>query len=1030
MKRAVVVLFVLISGLVLACSAVLSPLVNATALDPSWMSGDAKYEAFDATPLEPKRCVIEYRQLSSIMDRQYALDSNQLCVFKSRGFQYASYQREFYRNPSLPSAGISYEQGVAFAPDDASAMIPTQLDATTDVLERLYTGSESEIFVKQIRESSYTHSVTLYRNPLSHMYIDQYGLLQFQDDGYYKLKVKENEVVNFASALGGSVSSNGQFFTFAIENVGYAILDMFATSGRIITKNFDTSQYIWPSPSPTLASDDFGKYIITGGWNVSTAVYGVSDNCGVPLLETIEVAQVRLMRECESRDITSLTNEHSRPGTAGLRNFLNVKMSSRGDSFSYFDAEKWATVYAPNYIAPESMDYIALGDSFSSGEGDYYHPEGSHYLPLTNILGSYREGVPRELCHLSDRSYPFLLAKDMGVGRGSDMQSVACSGAVRFDIASGQIASGVSPSYLGQNAQLQDSVVAPRLRAIIDAEPFKSQARTSFIPGRVQQIEFIKKYHPKVATIGISGNDIGFGAILSACLLNDRNKVCEYATPEGLKTMGQLIHGNYIKQVELYRQLKLASPGTDFYAVGYPQFIGEDSLVCWSLGNTLNIQERSMINKSVSYLNQVIKSAATSAGIKYINIEDALKKDTMCGAGSGAISHPLDKALFGFLTGLYLNFEDEYLTNSSNPAQDYLLAQMNVHFRDSTESLSSNPITAAMLFMSETFHPNAVGHQHIYEYIHRYQKGKSLLDAECDGFVIVCPGVGDDATPAIPEDFGSDDEVKAKVESFMWSFNDSTRLHSEIGVGGAVVKGANVQIRPTIDAQETVKDIKLFLHSEPILLGEVTIENGVPLPIEVIIPTETPAGFHSLVLEGRSANGQLVVKHIQPIFVSGITKDIDGDGMNNEFDTCQFIVPSGLDSDSDGIDDNCDLMVNDSQRAEVDVENDDGVEAGVHLFFNQSDGFEVSGAEALCSFAQRNDERICESAVNVNPPLMAYELDRAMRGGDLMGLTLPADRRFDWGLIGLTGCLATALIIIYVISRKLLHDGISSSGLN
>ena len=43
-------------------------------------------------------------------------------------------------------------------------------------------------------------------------------------------------------------------------------------------------------------------------------------------------------------------------------------------------------------------------------------------------------------------------------------------------------------------------------------------ALNEMIPGRVKQIEFVKKYQPKVITLTAGGNDVGFGKKLVSCV--------------------------------------------------------------------------------------------------------------------------------------------------------------------------------------------------------------------------------------------------------------------------------------------------------------------------------------------------------------------------------------------------------------------------------------------------------------------------------------------------------------------------------
>ena len=83
---------------------------------------------------------------------------------------------------------------------------------------------------------------------------------------------------------------------------------------------------------------------------------------------------------------------------------------------------------SPKTNSVNGIEYLALGDSYSSGEGDIgTKADGTNfYLPLTDATPN--------TCHISSRSYPFLLRDNWGIP-SDQMYSVACSGAqVVFEI--------------------------------------------------------------------------------------------------------------------------------------------------------------------------------------------------------------------------------------------------------------------------------------------------------------------------------------------------------------------------------------------------------------------------------------------------------------------------------------------------------------------------------------------------------------------------------------------------------------------
>src|SRR5436190_6342335 len=106
--------------------------------------------------------------------------------------------------------------------------------------------------------------------------------------------------------------------------------------------------------------------------------------------------------------------------------------------------------------------YVALGDSFTSGEGV------PPFLPGTDKASNQ--------CHRSTRSYPALLAGQTGVPAKADSRSWACSGATIGSLYSRQWDEASQLSHL--------------------------RATTTLV------------------TLGISGNDVGYSPVLLYCLLH------------------------------------------------------------------------------------------------------------------------------------------------------------------------------------------------------------------------------------------------------------------------------------------------------------------------------------------------------------------------------------------------------------------------------------------------------------------------------------------------------------------------------
>ena len=271
---------------------------------------------------------------------------------------------------------------------------------------------------------------------------------------------------------------------------------------------------------------------------------------------------------------------------------------------------------------PAKLDYLALGDSYSSGEGDTEKNNATgqkYYRQLTDVNEDKKQGIPGEKCHISTRSYPYKLAQYMELKQTGTKQwdTVACGGATIYDLNGSN-----SGGYDGQN---------DRLRDYADKNTLQKMALNEMIPGRVKQIEFVKKYQPKVITLTAGGTDVDFGGKIRSCVdPRERWDTCDWAKKD-MDTLGSQIKGQFDRLVELYKELKAASPGAKIYAIGYPQFITDsEPAACGLNAGAIDLDERRMIVRATQYMNEVIEAAARKAGVKYVDISQALNGGKMC----------------------------------------------------------------------------------------------------------------------------------------------------------------------------------------------------------------------------------------------------------------------------------------------------------------------------------------------------------------------------------------------------------------
>lgn len=322
------------------------------------------------------------------------------------------------------------------------------------------------------------------------------------------------------------------------------------------------------------------------------------------------------------------------PQISGLTSIRRVRFVNAG--LLSFEATSSSTnaggiyVIAPTDSINSLIDYLGLGDSYTSGEGAY------DYLSGTD--------TPDNMCHLSIRSYPLLITNDLFSSTGG--HNVACSGAVLNDLASHD------DNYKGQVRNVLD------FKHLTDTNPgLLNSIMTNYLPGYVAQQRFVKQYQPAVLTVSAGGDDIGFGDILQQCVaphlsIHPSNNDCFNTYEDRLEVL-QLIDRTSKKWLSAFRQLKDLAPLSNLYVIGYPQ-IAYDKGNC-ALNVHLSKSEMEFGTELINYLNQSIQKAATDAGAQYVDISHALDGHRLCETASH------DMAMNGLTAGkdagvLGLNF--------------------------------------------------------------------------------------------------------------------------------------------------------------------------------------------------------------------------------------------------------------------------------------------------------------------------------------------------------------------------------------
>ena len=588
----------------------------------------------------------------------------------------------------------------------------------------------------------------------------------------YEMK---NDAGRYMSNPSFAVSSNGRWVVAELQDSGLALVD---------TNDYSTKQIVMGGhrygygmdPSEQLAVSDDGKKVALMGLNAGFAVTEVTVGCGQDVAGDLSRQPSTVL--CKTTDL----------GIGNL--FPNLYVAERprfyGDGYqleftvtTWVEGDRRVTLLANGAKPVHKLKMLALGDSFISGEGE-------------NDDEMYKVGTNQgfDTCHTSKRSYPLLVATAIGVV-GADAQSVACAGARIPDII------GRMDLYWGQGERLGGSGLK---LSVVEKGIAQETALGAFHPGRALQSSFVERYDPEKILIGVGGNDAGLMGKLRVCVMPG---TCEWAKGDGLRATANEIKGLFDTLGSLFSQLSRISTAK-IYVAGYPKIIDPVNTCDPLMGVLLDTQERVFMDKSIEYLNQVIRAAAKKAEFTYLDIEDSFAGKQLC---SGSASTAMNGLLLG----------DDIAVSSVFPM--------------------------VKLVAAETFHPTPVGHALIAQKIIGANP-----DLRPDSSCVTDPMLCGAPLPSIePPSYWGFGGVASGVLSFAADFAtqspaDSSKIAIKIP-DGSLQPGTKVRIE---------------IRSDVRVLGEFTVNSRGGVSGDVVFPEDLRLGFHTLHLLGENRNADSI----------------------------------------------------------------------------------------------------------------------------------------------------------------------------
>lgn len=616
--------------------------VDAGAIDGGWLSGNLGGEIISNQDydLSAARCRHEVVEVQ-------AGPRQEMCVYQARSFQWAQY----FEYP-----GTYLRTVVRFNNEQRMHLIDNFVDGTTlTAYGFLLSGTDSNSIV--FNRWGTTWIIKDFPSSLSPS-IEHPGRLVFNRDAIHEISVDETGA--HTDTYTGGISQNGKWMALTYMGAGILKINLETLEITLISQDGLRQRYMFD-----LSISNDGQYVvIMGNDRYPPRIINTSNECGIEstaLLRAWKSSVDMTQDACQQRDISgelqdmyggSYIYAHSPVFAPGDKEVFLRIAGSIGDS------QRQSIRLLSSAYDQQRLDYLALGDSYSSGEGDLVNKGDTvHYIPGTERPGE---------CHVSDRSYPFLLRDKYEISP-NQMKSVACSGAqVMLDYVA------TPASYKGQHGELL------RLDAT-ERDLRQRESLNSFNPGIVPQLEFVKKYHPTTLTLTGGGNDVGFADILAYCATPAwqgffADDTCGYAVEDSdlEKILYDTIDTQYGYTKMLLTAIRSASPQTRVVVVGYPSFVSETHAgFCTDQVAALNAKERKMMNKAVNYMNSMLRRISRVENVTFVDVEESLYGGRLCEGGR-------------YMTGMAdLGFDKALVTREHN----------------------------------EMFHPNSAGHKRIAEVI-------------------------------------------------------------------------------------------------------------------------------------------------------------------------------------------------------------------------------------------------------------------------------------------------------------------------
>lgn len=226
--------------------------------------------------------------------------------------------------------------------------------------------------------------------------------------------------------------------------------------------------------------------------------------------------------------------------------------------------------------------YVAMGDSYSSGEGAWDYEEGTDFDDRDDLWPFNDDEEDHNRCHRSGHAYSQVLAGANDFSGGTTF--VACSGAEIPDLGAD------NDTQTGED---------PQLEALDD--------------------------DVSLVTMSMGGNDLGFADVVKDCIVNGARGVGFMATCQEKhdQRIEDRLPGLRDELVAEYRRIRELAPHARIVVVGYPPLFVDDPED--SYGDLLFAEDQVWMNEQAAELNAMLREAAREAGVEFVDPTDAFR---------------------------------------------------------------------------------------------------------------------------------------------------------------------------------------------------------------------------------------------------------------------------------------------------------------------------------------------------------------------------------------------------------------------